>query len=82
MYYLKNLRVALDENFTYLLVLMSTVSFSVFAAENIEQGKDQQLLTSCHALAISSEQAAAQTINSSFKNKQDKQLYKPCRTKG
>ena len=81
---------------TYLLVLMSTVSFSVFAVEDIEQGKDQQLLASCQALAITSEQAndksciyfikgflaTAQAINSSIINKQGNKLYKPYRTKG
>ena len=80
----------------YLLVITSIVSFSVFAAENIEQGKDQLLLESCQALAITSDQAndspctyfiqgflaTAQAINASIINKQDNKLYKPYRTKG
>ena len=37
---------------TYLLVLMSIVSFSVFATENIEPDNDQLLLASCQALKI------------------------------
>jgi len=81
---------------TYILILMLTASFSVFAVENIELGKDQQLLASCQALAITSEQtndkpciyfiqgflATAQAINSSIIKKHGNKLYKPYRTKG
>jgi len=44
---------------TYLLVLMSIVSFSVFATENIESDNDQLLLASCQALAITPAQSNA-----------------------
>lgn len=40
----------------YLLVIMSAVSFSVFAAENIEPDSDQILLASCQALTMTPEQ--------------------------
>ena len=72
----------------YLLVITSSVSFSVFAVENIEQGKDQLLLASCQALAVTSDQAndkpciyfiqgvlaTAQAINSSIINEQGKNI--------
>jgi len=46
---------------TYLLVLMSIVSFSGFATENIEQDNDQLLQTSCQTLAINPEQVNAKS---------------------
>ena len=71
---------------TFLLALMSILSFSAFAAENIGRDSNQQLLASCQALATTSGQmsakhciyfiqgflAAAQTIDPPALNKQSK----------
>ena len=71
---------------TFLLALMSTLSFSAYSAEHIRSDSDQQLLASCQALATTSKQnnakhciyfirgflAAAQVIDPSALKKQSK----------
>jgi len=72
---------------TYLLAMTSIVSFSVFAAENIQPDDDQLLLSSCQALTTTPEHdnakpcisfikgflASPQTIDSSIVNRQPKE---------
>ena len=81
---------------TYLLIIASSVSFSVFSADKNEPHEDQLLLASCQALTtapgkesaksciyfIKGFVATARAIDSSLIDKQNNKKYIPYRTKG